>query len=279
MRIDKAISDLAGQLSEAGIETASLDARLLVQYALGLTDMDLVLRFDELLDEVALSNIRSLGERRLCREPVAHILGQREFWGLSFKVTKDVLVPRPDSEILVESILSKIQDPRQPLRIVDIGTGSGCLLLALLSELPNAYGVGLDISVAALDVARENTMRLGMKGRADFVLGNYSAAIGSADILISNPPYLAECELADLEADVADYDPVSALVSGPEGLEAYREIFSVVQLWNKKPSLMAFEFGYRQGRGLLDLAALFGFENATICKDLGNRDRILLIEN
>lgn len=280
MRIDKAISDLAKQLSRAGIDTAGLDARLLVQHALGLSELDLVLRFDQNLDEEDLAHVRALSMRRLQHEPVAHILGEKEFWGLPFKVTKDTLVPRPDSEILVETILAKIQDQNQSFTIVDIGTGSGCLLLALLSELPNAYGVGLDISAAALAIARENAHCLGLDDRTGFVAGNYSDAVGAgADILISNPPYLAECELADLEVDVAGYDPVSALVSGPDGLEAYREIFSVIQSWDCKPLLMAFEFGYRQGSDLHDLAILSGFENAVVHKDLGNRDRVLLIES
>ena len=141
--------------------------------------------------------------RRLKREPVAHILGVQEFWGLPFRVTPDVLVPRSDSETLVEGVLDCLKDRSQPLTLVDIGTGSGCLLLSLLHELPQAFGVGLDISGRALRVARQNANILALDTRCSFACSNYADALdGGMDILISNPPYLAEREMADLEEDV-----------------------------------------------------------------------------
>lgn len=284
MRLDQKIAEMARRLADVGIETARLDARLLASHALSLSETDIILQFDRPLaaDEMAL--LDAFIARRAEREPIAHILGYREFWGLDFKVTKDTLVPRPDSETLVAGVLERIADKKAPLMLVDIGTGTGCLLLSLLSELPNARGVGSDISPAALAVARQNAQGLGLSGRAAFVEASYADAFaGGMDILISNPPYLAEAEMVDIERDVADYDPLGALVSGVTGLEAYEAIFAAIASWQRKPSLMAFEFGYRQAAAIKSLAEAHRLagEIGTHChilQDLGGQSRILLLE-
>ena len=227
--------------------------------------------------------IEALQARRLTREPMAHILGEREFWGLPFRVSKDTLIPRPDSEILVEAVLDPITDREAPLRLVDIGTGSGCLLLALLSELPNSFGIGIDLSWAALEIARENAERLGFARRCAFVQGDFGAALGgSIDILISNPPYLAQEEVSGLARDVAAYEPHAALVSGQSGLEAYAQIFAECAALERRPGLMAFEIGYRQALPVSDLANTCGLTGSNgaqgkILKDLSGNDRVFLL--
>lgn len=276
MRVDQAVSELAKAFEVAAIETAKLDARLLVQAALGYSDMDMVMKFDHILSDHEIDMIGRFKERRLDREPVAHILGKREFWGLEFAVGPDTLVPRPDSETLIEAVLARVSQIDHPLRIVDIGTGSGCLLLALLSEFPNATGVGVDISWDALMMARQNAKALGFDQRVQFVQADYASALnGEFDILISNPPYLAAHEFDDLERDVAKYDPYSALVSGENGLEAYVAILEQMSVWQNKPHHCFFEMGYLQGQALLDLVAAHSFGPAQLLQDLAGRDRVV----
>ncbi|WP_319412710.1 peptide chain release factor N(5)-glutamine methyltransferase [uncultured Cohaesibacter sp.] len=285
MRLDQMIARMSRALAEEGIKTARLDARLLACHGLALSDRDIILQFDRFLEEPECALLEGLLHRRLKREPIAHILGHREFWGLDFRVTADTLVPRPDSETLVAAVLDALADKSAVLRLVDIGTGSGCLLLSLLSELPHAHGIGVDISPAALDVAAQNAARLGLSSRASFLCGNYADALsGGMDILISNPPYLAAAEMEDLERDVADYDPPGALVSGPSGLEAYEALFAAILSWERKPALMAFEFGYRQADALLALVKACGLADAIkdqgrILQDLGGQNRVLLLNN
>nr|WP_320140792.1 peptide chain release factor N(5)-glutamine methyltransferase [uncultured Cohaesibacter sp.] len=283
MRLDQMIAEMSKALAEEGIDTARLDARLLACHGLGLSETDAILQFDRMLqtDEIAL--LDGLLKRRLTREPIAHILGYREFWGLPFNVTPDTLVPRPDSETLVAGVLDAVECKKAPLSIVDIGTGTGCLLLSLLSELPNAYGIGSDISPAALKVARQNAQDLALSQRSAFLCASYGDAFaGGMDILISNPPYLAADEMDDIEKDVAAYDPTNALVSGETGLEAYEALFSTIATWHEKPSIMAFEFGYRQADAVLAVARKSGLTAAIgdeghILKDLGGQNRILLL--
>ena len=283
MRLDQKIAEIAKMLDEDGIATARLDARLLVCHGLGLSETDLILQFDRQISDQETGRIDDLVERRLRREPIAHILGVREFWGLPFHVTPDTLVPRPDSETLISGVLNSIQNTEAAYRIVDIGTGSGCLLLALLSELPNAFGVGVDISEAALAVARRNAQDLGFSERVSFVQGDYAHTVTpDIDILISNPPYLAASEVDDLEKDVAENDPHHALVSGKTGLEAYHSIFKTVGAWKTKPAVMAFEFGYRQAKDICDLAQQYALSDdlasqMSVLTDLAGHERVLLV--
>ena len=199
-------------------------------------------------------------------------------------MTADTLIPRPDSETLVEGVLKQIADRDGPLSIVDIGTGTGCLLLALLSELPNASGLGVDISSAALSVARQNAHHLRLDHRCRFARGHYASMLtGGMDILIANPPYLAQQEVDTLDTEVCEFDPRLALVSGQTGLEAYQAIFEEVAGWQPRPRLMAFEFGYRQADAVCALAREYGLVSQeahamTILQDLGGRNRVLLLD-
>jgi release factor glutamine methyltransferase len=212
---------------DAGMDSPDLDARLLVAQALGLDHAALASNGECQLADAEISAVAALAKRRLAHEPVARIVGHKEFWGLDFAVTRATLVPRPDTETVAEAALAAIPVRSLPLRIADFGTGTGALLLALLSELPNAAGIGTDLSAAALAVARDNALHLGLASRADFVACDYGAALrGPFDLVVCNPPYIASGDIAGLDAEVRDYDPRLALDGGASGLDGYRAVVS-----------------------------------------------------
>jgi release factor glutamine methyltransferase len=217
---------LTRQFRDAGIGSPELDARVLIGHVLGLDHAGLIAAAAQPVLAADLERVESVARRRLAGEPVARITGTREFWGLPFIVTPDVLVPRPETETVVETALALIGPDRTAgPRILDMATGSGAILLALLSELPNARGAGTDIDQPALGVARRNAAQLGLEDRAKFIASNYGSAInGRFDLVVSNPPYIATSQIATLERDVRDYDPRPALDGGPDGLSAYRAI-------------------------------------------------------
>jgi release factor glutamine methyltransferase len=217
---------LATAFREAGLDTPELDARVLVGHALALDHAGLTAQADRTIRVQEAERIRAFAARRIAREPVARIVGQREFWSLPLAITPAVLVPRPETETLVEAALAVLDTkPEQCLRIADLGTGSGALLLALLHQLQGAWGVGTDASPAALDLARENCERLGLARRAAFVACDFGAALGGGfDLVVANPPYIAEREWPRLDPEVRNHDPKLALDGGVDGLAAYRRI-------------------------------------------------------
>lgn len=219
---------VARTLESAGIEQPDLDARVLIGHALGLDHTGLAASADRVVTATEAARIATLMSRRLAREPIAHIVGSKEFWGLPLLVTSAVLVPRPDTETVVEAALAWIDARglrRHPLRVADLCTGSGALLLALLTELPAAIGVATDCSLAALDVAKKNATRLGLSDRALFVACDFGAALcGGFDLVVANPPYIATDVIATLAPEVRDHDPRFALDGGADGLAAYRTI-------------------------------------------------------
>ena len=219
---------LARAFGDAALDAPALDARLLLQHALGLEVTALAGAGARVLSEQEAERIAALAARRLAREPLALILGAQEFWGLTFKVTPATLVPRPDTETVVEAALACVDAAGargRALRIADLGAGSGAILLALLSELPNAGGVGVDVSAAAAVVARDNAGGLGLGGRAAFLVGDFGAALaGGFELVVSNPPYIASGEIDALMPEVRAHEPRAALDGGPDGLCAYRAI-------------------------------------------------------
>ena len=217
---------LAEKFRQAGIDSADADARLLIAHALGIDRAELMTNGERALSAEKTEEIDALAVRRLKREPVSRIFGQKEFWTLTLKVTPDVLVPRPETETLVEAGLDALLALKlEKLRILDIGTGSGALLLALLHELPNAIGTGTDISTAALAVARVNAARNDLVGRCTFIACDITAGVqGPFDLIVSNPPYVARGDIATLKPEVRDYDPILALDGGADGLDGYRAI-------------------------------------------------------
>jgi release factor glutamine methyltransferase len=219
---------LTETLRQARIDSPDADARLLIGHALGLDRTALMTHGDRALHADDIAAIDALAARRLQHEPVSRILGRKEFWSLSLDVSGAVLVPRPETETVVEAALDFVVRgglAKERLRILDIGTGSGALLLALLTELTNATGIATDISPAAIAVARVNAERLGLAKRCGFVVCNIADGVtGPFDLIVSNPPYIAHAEIATLEPDVRDYDPALALDGGKDGLDAYRAI-------------------------------------------------------
>src|SRR6202166_2775054 len=226
--VDAARRALTARFKSAHIESPELDARVLVGAVLGLDLTGLIAAANQSLTSEQSFRLEDFSRRRLGGEPVARILGAKEFWGLPLALSAATLVPRPDTETVVELALEMLRaaphlDHR--LRIADIGTGSGAILLALLSELPDAYGLGTDISAAALRTAKANAARLGFATRADFVACDYAAALsGTFDLIVSNPPYIRSAEIADLATEVRDHDPHRALDGGTDGLDAYRAL-------------------------------------------------------
>ena len=245
--VTKAWAELNRVFGAAGLETPVIDARLLVCHSLGLDRLALLKEPNRLLGAKA-ADLIVAARRRLAHEPVSRIIGERAFWGRTFKVTPATLDPRHDSETVVEAALALLKQapPQTPLRILDLGTGTGCLLLTLLAELPGAQGLGIDISSEAIAVAQDNAARLGLAERARFQTGNWAAGLTeSFDLIVSNPPYIRHGDLAALPADVAAYDPVLALDGGPDGLEAYRQILSSLAPLQPRAHLV-FELGAGQ---------------------------------
>ncbi|MBT5187515.1 MAG: peptide chain release factor N(5)-glutamine methyltransferase [Kordiimonadaceae bacterium] len=268
------------QLKEVQIEEAALDAQLLITHVLEINPVDYAIEGDLLIDDKSLTEIQRLVDLRLSRMPMSQIFGDKEFWSLNFKVTKDTLTPRPDSETLIEACLKEINNPKAKLRILDMGTGTGCLLLTLLSEFPNAKGLGTDISEKALSVAKENAKNLSLLKRADFQISNWTKNLADQDkfdIIISNPPYIGLVEKESLSPEVRDHEPDTALFSGPEGLNDYRLIADQVFTHLKPDGLIIIEVGHTQADNVKEIFISSGFNNITVYKDLGHRNRCLVI--
>ena len=278
----KAWAELSRAFREAGLESPVIDSRLLVCHALGMDRLTLLREPHRPLGQQAAALI-SAAHRRLAHEPVSRIIGERYFWGRPFKITQATLDPRADSETLVAAGL-ELAGPigalcNRPLRLLDLGTGSGCLILTLLAELPDATGVGVDISSAAIAVATENAVCLGLSNRVVFSCGPWAHGVaGPFDIIVSNPPYIRHGDLAGLAPDVASYDPALALDGGADGLAAYREILaSSIDL--APPGALLFEVGQGQAddvqRLMLERFAGTAALTAHRWRDLADIERVV----
>jgi release factor glutamine methyltransferase len=272
MTIAAARRRIADALREEDFDTPDLDARVLVAHALHLDHAGLIRDAGRGLSSAEVDAIAALATRRLKREPVARIVGMKEFWSLPFSVNAATLVPRPETETVVEAALEAIDagGPRdQPLRILDIGTGSGALLLALLVELPNAIGIGTDISIAALNVARGNAERLGLAHRAQFVACDLAAALqGPFDLIVTNPPYVESGVIATLAPGVRDYEPRQALDGGLDGLDAYRAIAAQVPRLMAERACLVAEFGAGQSEAVTAILRARGLAVANLSRDM-----------
>jgi len=266
-------------LQQAHIETASLDARLLLQFVLDVSREQLLADSRLKLTPHQESRYHDLIEKRKSRAPVAQLIGKREFWGRDFKVTEATLDPRPDSETLIDAVLDKFRDNASVLRILDLGTGTGCLLLTLLGEYKNASGIGVDKCAQALAVAKENAMRLELAERADFVQSCWNENIeGTFDIIISNPPYIATGAIAGLAPEVAQYEPKGALDGGPDGLDCYRAIMAEIPKLLAENGLAVFEIGMGQERDLEELALANALRVTGHRQDLSGITRCVLVQ-
>jgi release factor glutamine methyltransferase len=273
-----ALAEATRRLAAGGIDGARLDARLLLAHALGLTPDEILAHRGARLSAANAAAFECLVGRRLAREPVARIRGRREFWSLEFQLGPDTLDPRPDSETVVEAALALVADRQGPRRILDLGTGTGCLLLALLAELPQARGIGVDIAQGALVVAAANARRLGLAGRAGFLCGDWGAGIaGTFDLVVTNPPYVPDADIAGLEPEVRAHDPRRALAGGTDGLAAYRAI--AVEL----PRLLApgghgvLEVGAGQAEAVAAVMAAAGLARQATRSDLAGMARAVVV--
>lgn len=272
MIVSEALREAAARL-EAVSDTGRLDAELLMAEALGVTRSDLLLR--RMGDETP-EGFEGLVERRLQHEPVAQILGRKEFYGREFRVGRAVLTPRADSETIVQAALEVAAAPG---RLLDLGTGSGALLLTLLAECPQAVGVGIDASAAALEVASANAEALGLAGRARMLCRDWDEPgwgddLGRFDLVVANPPYVEES--ADLAPSVRDYEPAEALYAGPEGLDAYRTLIPQLSALLAPEGAAVFEIGPTQAENVAQIAAAAGFFSE-LRRDLANRPRALIL--
>jgi release factor glutamine methyltransferase len=271
-----ALKEAVALMKAAGLDTPVLDARLIVQHALGLDWDDLFMKEDRPLDAAEIDRLAAALSRRAAHEPVSRIVGKRHFWTLELAVSPDTLDPRADTETLVEAVIAAYPDKSRALRMLDLGTGTGAILLALLRDYPNAEGTGIDISDGALAIARANAESHGLAGRATFRVGNWTAGLaGPFDIVLSNPPYIASGDLAGLPPDVRDYDPMAALDGGADGLDAYRAILPHVPdlLW--MDGLAAFEVGMGQADAVAALGSGVGLRVVGRRKDLGGIERVV----
>lgn len=276
----------AAALARAGIEDAAVDARHLTAHAFGIDRATLLRDSSAPPDPAALIRLASSLNRRAAREPVARIIGEREFYGLALALNEATLDPRPDTETVVAVALHLAarvpRDAGEPFRILDLGTGTGAIALALLSALPESEAVATDISAAALDIAHRNADRHGLADRIRFIQSHWLDDVdGRYHLIVSNPPYIATGEIAELAAEVAAWDPHAALDGGHDGLDAYRTILDAAGSVLAPGGWIVFEVGYDQSRQVADLAAQRGFEAAPLdwprLRDLGGNIRCVAV--
>ena len=277
--VGEAIQFLAQSFGASGVEHPEADARIIVGHALHLDRTRLLSQSDRVLDARESSVISALAGRRLRHEPVSRIIGQKEFWSLPITVTPDVLVPRPETETVIEAALDFVVRSglrMEKLRVLDIGTGSGALLLALLQELPAASGVGTDISAAAIEVARANARRCGLDDRCTFIECAIAEGVEDPfDLVVSNPPYIAHDEIASLAPEVREFDPAVALDGGKDGLDAYRSIAAEARRILAPGGRMFVELGIGQEAQVRALFTKAGLSVGVPRKDLAGIQRVL----
>lgn len=264
------------RLKAGQIDSPSIDARLLLEVATGAGRADILTDPYRALTPDQQATLDGYVERRLKREPVSRILGKKGFWKIMLNVTPDVLSPRPDTEAILDVVMLAFA-PHQAFTMIDLGTGSGAILLATLAERAGARGVGTDISFEALAVARDNAASLDLDGRCDFLRTEWAAGMAdhSFDLVVSNPPYIPSDDIDGLDPEVRDHDPRLALDGGPDGLQAYRDLAPEIQRILKPGGIFAVEIGWDQGPQVKALFEAQGFADVIVVKDLSDRDRVV----
>ncbi|MFA5040402.1 MAG: peptide chain release factor N(5)-glutamine methyltransferase [Bdellovibrionales bacterium] len=271
MQLAVFLRNAGDRLEEAGVDNPQLDARLLAGHALGLDRAELLSQSRRLLTAEEMDAIEALLAQRVEGKPVARIIGKREFWSLDFLLNEATLEPRPDSETLVEAIIKLGKNGRT---ILDLGTGTGCLLLSLLHEMPESTGIGVDISRDAVHQAAKNAISLCLTDRAEFRVSNWLSDITEKfDIIISNPPYVSTLSIPKLMREVRKYDPKLALDGGRDGLSVYRLLIPQLAAFLNPHGLVAFEVGQKQAPKVADLLRKNGFTNIAAHKDLSGIER------
>lgn len=272
MTITAALADAVQRLKAADVPGAANDARVLLAASLGVERSRLTLMLQDAMPDARKTRFEGYVKARITRQPVAQIIGCRDFYGRSFTVTPDVLDPRPDTERLIQIALS---EPFETL--LDLGTGSGCIMLTLLGETTAATGLAGDCSMAALDVARGNALSLGLQDRCEFTLSDWFSQItGQFDLIVSNPPYITDTEMASLAPEVRDWEPSIALTSGGDGLAAYRQITAAAMAHLNQNGRLIVEIGPTQGHDVQALFLAAGFDGITCYQDMDGRDRVVM---
>jgi release factor glutamine methyltransferase len=276
LNLVQAWSQAKKRLEAAGLAGPVIDARLLVEAAAEATRVDIVTDPYRALTAEQEARLQDYLSRREKREPVSHILGRRGFWKIMLQVTPDVLTPRPDTETVVDVVLKDFPE-HAPWSVLDLGVGSGAILLAILAERPAAKGLGVDVSEEALAVARDNAAHLGLASRVALLRGDWTAGLASEsfDLVVSNPPYIASDVIETLEPEVRDYEPRLALEGGADGLDAYRLLAPEVLRVLKPGGRFAVEIGYDQREPVEALFRAAGAKGVVTVKDLGDRDRVV----
>jgi release factor glutamine methyltransferase len=277
--INKAMIELA----TAGITNARLDAEVLLSHIIGKDRVWLITHRDDALDGRDQRDFDEALRRRAKREPLQYLIGNQEFWGLEFKVTPDVLIPRPETELIIEAALAIVQDRNQQARIVDLCTGSGCIAVSLAKELTSAHVIATDASERALAVARENARYHGVADRIRYLEGDLFCPLeeldirGRVDIMVSNPPYVRAGDLPALQPEVKDYEPLMALIAGPEGTEMAKRIIKTAPEYLKKNGALIMEMGLGQAEALTRMAEATGaYTRPEILKDLAGIERVIV---
>lgn len=268
---------LEAVLARAGSPNPAQDARYMILKRTGLGWADVLSSPDFAIESGLVAEIGGDLERVARGEPLSRIYGERAFWGRDFEISERTLDPRIDTEILVGVALERLKCWKSPA-ILDLGTGSGCILLSLLCERGDAQGVGVDLAAGALETARRNAVRHGVAGRAAFLRGDWGDSLsGTFDLVVSNPPYISNRVIQDLDENVRKYDPILALDGGDDGLEAYRRIFFQLPALLKPGGAALFEIGFDQAESLTRLSGESGFSNTRIHPDSGGLPRVLEI--
>jgi release factor glutamine methyltransferase len=272
----KAWNAAKDRLKNVQIDQPAIDARLLLEVAADVTRTDIISDPYRVLTEAQMATLDDFLNRRARREPVSHIIGRKGFWKILLQVNKHVLTPRPETEVIVDEVLKAFPE-QMSFNMLDLGVGSGTILLAVLAERPAAKGLGIDVSEEALAVARENAANLDLAGRVALLRGDWTNGLGddSFDLVVSNPPYIATHVIETLEPEVRDHEPRLALDGGPDGLDAYRFLAGEILRVLKPGAMFAVEIGYDQSA---DVEALFrqaGAQNVRTIKDLSVNDRVV----
>ncbi|MGH1376565.1 MAG: peptide chain release factor N(5)-glutamine methyltransferase [Alphaproteobacteria bacterium] len=264
---------------EGNIESSEYAARMIITERTSYDWSDLIVWPDKNISEDSYKLICRDVEQRLSGVPLSRIYGTREFWGLPFTLSKDTLDPRPDTELIIDLALQRF-DVSKPLRILDLGTGSGCILVSLLHEFKNAFGVGGDLSFGSISCARNNAVRNQCSDRSTFFCGSWLESIqGSFDLIVSNPPYISNQVIPTLSQEVQNHDPILALDGGDDGLSPYKNLFPILSRYLNKGGIALFEIGYDQENSVMRLAEESGFAQRTVHMDLAGNPRVVEISS
>ena len=277
MNIINLLKEGSDILKKNNIQTNQLDAEILLSKLMNKKRERLIINSDENVSNEIINNYNILLERRSKKEPIAYIINHREFWSKDFYVNKHTLIPRPETELLCENVIKLFKD--KEFNFLDIGTGTGCILLSILSELKKAKGIGIDVSKKAIDVAKKNSINFNLEGRAKFIVKPFNKIFGyKFDLIVSNPPYIKSIDLKNLKEDVRKFEPKLALDGGKEGLDVIKKVIYKSKTILKKDGLLALEIGFRQHYKVSQILKEQGFREKLLVKDYLNNIRCVFAE-